>query len=126
MDGSSFDRITRRLAVTTSRRGGVAALVAGALGITGISAAEAMLDLPPRCRNAGSPCQTGDVCCSGRCIAKADGSMRCARTTTNRPKKKKDKDKEESGGDCLADGENCTSSQQCCSATCLGTCQRYP
>ncbi len=28
VDGSSFDRISRRLAVTTSRRGGVAALVA--------------------------------------------------------------------------------------------------
>lgn len=127
MDGSSFDRITRRLAVTTSRRGGIAALVAGALGIAGVSSAEARLELPPRCRNAGSPCMTGDVCCSGRCISKADGSMRCAKTTTNRHKNKKKKEEEDdSGGDggCLADGENCTNSSQCCSNTCLGTCQR--
>ncbi|MFM8593526.1 MAG: hypothetical protein ACKOCK_03930, partial [Chloroflexota bacterium] len=98
MDGSSFDRITPRFAVTTQPRGGLAPQRAGALGIAGVSSADARLDLPPRCRNAGSPCQTNDVCCSGRCIAKPDGSMRCARTTTNRPKKKKKKDKADSGG----------------------------
>ena len=111
MDGSSFDRIARRLAVTTNRRGGIAAIVAGALGIAGISSAEARLELPPRCRNAGSPCQTGDVCCSGRCSAKADGSMRCTRTTTNRPeKKKKKKDKADSG----CDGSPCQIGDVCC------------
>lgn len=32
-------------------------------------------------------CVTGDECCSGRCIAKDDGTSRCARKTSN-PKKK--------------------------------------
>ena len=104
MDGSSFDRITRRLAVTTSRRRGIAALVAGALGVAGVSRSDAVLNIPPRCRNAGSACQTGDVCCSGRCITKADGSMRCARTTSNR--KQKDQ--------CTKKGKECQRDADCC------------
>jgi len=132
MDGSSFDRITRRLAVTTNRRGGIAALVAGALGIAGISSADARLELPPRCRNAGSPCQTGDVCCSGRCVAKADGSMRCARTTSNRKRKKKKKKDDggdtptppcnDEGGYCDTD-DNCCGTLECSNGQCAGACK---
>ena len=94
MDGSSFDRITRRLAVTTTRRGGVAALVAGALGIAGISAAEAVVPVPPVCRSTNMECTDGAQCCSGRCIAKrlkSGGGSRCARKTSNRKKKEEDK-----------------------------------
>ena len=129
MDGSSFDRIIRRLAVTTSRRTGIAVIVSGAIGIVGISSAEAMLELPPRCRNAGSPCHTGDVCCSGRCIAKADGSMRCARTTSNRKKKNRN-----DGGDtplpqCVAEGgacdidDDCCGSRECSNGVCAAVCK---
>ena len=118
MDGSSFDRITRRLAVTTTRRGGVAALVAGALGIAGISAADARLQIPPTCGGAGSSCTGGDQCCSGRCVMKSDGFSRCARTTSNRPDKKKKKKKKGSGGEtCIGEDDDCSpySGGPCCS-----------
>lgn len=109
MDGSSFDRITRRLAVTTSRRGGVAALVAGALGIAGISAAEAVVPIPPTCLATNAICTDGAQCCSGRCIAKRlknGGGSRCARKTSNRKKKKEEEEKE---GDsrCIRAGSPC-------------------
>jgi len=75
MDGSSFDTITRRLAVTTSRRGGIVGIVAGALGIAGISTAEARRGAGQRheklaCRNDQSECTTNDQCCSGICRLK--------------------------------------------------------
>lgn len=116
MDGSSFDRITRRLAVTTSRRGGVAALVAGALGIAGISAADARLQIPPTCGGAGSSCSGGDQCCSGRCVMKSDGFSRCARTTSNRPDKKKDKKKKKHGETCRGEEDSCNvyAGENCC------------
>lgn len=110
MEGSSFDRLTRRLAVTTSRRGGIAAIVAGALGIAGISAAEAVITGPPGCGATGRLCASGDDCCSLRCIAKRDGTMRCARTSSNR--KKKDRD---GGGTCQSEGDPCQSNADCCS-----------
>ena len=120
MDGPSFDTITRRLAVTTSRRGGIAALVAGALGIAGIGTSEAVVPIPPGCGLTGRLCTSGDECCSLRCIAKRDGTMRCARTTSNR---KRDKDHakrhNDSGGDdsCLGAGQSCVSPEDCCSGT---------
>lgn len=119
MDGSSFDRITRRLAVTTTRRGGVAALVAGVLGIAGISAAEARLEIPPACLGVGTRCTSGDECCSGRCVDKDFNTSRCARTTSNRPDKKKVKKKRDGGGGgdaCLEDGDTCYfGDYNCCS-----------
>ncbi len=108
MEGSSFDRITRRLAVTTSRRRGLAALVAGALGIAGISAAEAVVPIPPDCRATGMECVEGIPCCSGRCILKFDGTSRCARKTSNR------KPKEKESETCLSRGEQCERNQDCC------------
>ena len=114
MDGSSFDRITRRLAVTTSRRGGVAALVAGALGIAGISAAEAVVPIPPTCLATNAICTDDAQCCSGRCIPKRlknGGSARCARKTSNRKKKEKEEDERCSPvqGSCNADTDCCFS-----------------
>ena len=122
MDGSSFDRITRRLAVTTSRRGGVAALVAGALGIAGISAADAVVPIPPTCLATNAICTDGAQCCSGRCIAKRlknGGSARCARKSSNRKKKEEEEDKD---APCLRAGNPCGS---CCSDSyCISECCR--
>ena len=121
MDGSSFDRITRRLAVTTSRRSGVAAIVAGALGIAGISAAEAVVPVPPVCRSTGSECTDGAQCCSGRCIAKRlknGGGSRCARKTSNRKKKKES----EHDGACIELEAPCVNDDECCDGlVCLPT-----
>ena len=120
MDGSSFDKITRRLAVTTTRRGGIASLVAGALGIAGISAADAVVNWPPTCRSTGSECTDGAQCCSGRCIAKRlknGGGSRCARKTSNR--KKKEKDDGGGGGEtCVELGAMCGETATCCEGTC--------
>ncbi len=119
MDGSSFDQITRRLALTTTRRGGIASLVAGALGIAGISAADAVVPVPPICRSTGSECTDGAQCCSGRCIAKRlknGGGSRCARKTSNRKKKKK---KEDSGDEtCVEAGAVCGETDTCCDGAC--------
>ncbi|MFM8594218.1 MAG: hypothetical protein ACKOCK_07500, partial [Chloroflexota bacterium] len=107
MDGSSFDRLTRRFGVTTSRRGGVA----GALGIAGISTAEAVVPVPPVCRSTGMECADGIPCCSGRCIAKRDGTMRCARKTSNRkPANHQRKNRDA----CLELTDVCTNVDQCC------------
>lgn len=113
MKESSFDRITRRLAVTTSRRRGIVSLVAGALGIASISAAEAVITVPPGCGATGRLCTSGDDCCSLRCIAKRDGTMRCARTSSNRRKKKIHHD---GGGSttCLAEDATCPTGDGCC------------
>lgn len=113
MDDSSFDRITRRLAVTATRRGGVTALIAGALGIAGITTSEAAVSVPPLCRGTGSICTDGVQCCSGRCILKADGQSRCARKTSNRKKKAKGKD---DGETCVGYGETCADQPDCCDA----------
>ena len=128
MDGPSFDTITRRLAVTTSRRRGIVSLVAGALGIAGISAAEAVVPVPPICRSTGMECTDGAECCSGRCIAKRlknGGGFRCARKTSNR-KKKPDNDNGGGGhapdpGICLPFGDPCDGSVSCCTGMACGS-----
>jgi len=109
MESRSFDRLTRRLAVTTSRRGGIAAIVAGALGIAGISTTEAVVPIPPTCLATNAICTDGAQCCSGRCIAKRlknGGGSRCARKTSNRKPKKEDA--------CIAINGVCSGKDQCC------------
>ena len=125
MDGSSFDRITRRLAVTTTRRGGIAALVAGALGIAGFSAAEARPEPSATCEREGARCESDADCCSDRCRRKF-GISRCAPDRPDRPdrdKNKKKKKKDNGGGDgdggdggsCTVDGDSCSpTSGDCC------------
>ena len=107
LGGSSFDRIARRLAATTNRRRGVAALVAGALGIAGIAAAQAVVPIPPNCLATNALCTDGAQCCSGRCIAKRlkdGGGYRCAQKTSNR--KQKDA--------CTKKGKECQRDADCC------------
>ncbi len=122
MDGSSFDRITRRLAVATSRRGGVAALVAGALGIAGISAAEASRGAGRRheklaCRNDQSECTAHEQCCSGICKLKPGSGTeyRCVGKKKKKDKDKKDEDKDTGGdGTCGISQDRCTQASECC------------
>ena len=128
MDSSSFDRITRRLAVGTSRRGGIAALVASALGIAGSSAAEARPEPSATCEREGARCESDADCCSDRCQRKF-GISRCAPPAPDRPdrdkkKRKKKKKKGGSGDSCTADGELCTmADSDCCGNL---TCWGYP
>jgi len=82
MDAAAFDRLTQ----SCSRRAGLKGLIAGLVGILGFSGAEARVQVPPTCRGVGMQCTLGAECCSGRCIAKADGTSRCARKTSNRKK----------------------------------------
>lgn len=108
MDGSSFDRLTRRLSVTSSRRAGIASLLAGALGIAGVSAADAARGAGRRheklaCRNDQSECTASEQCCSGFCRAKP-GSGTGYRCVGNHKKKKAKKDNKKDGG-----AETCTS-----------------
>ena len=113
MEHISFDRITRRLAVTTSRRRGVIALVAGAFGLAGISAAEAVVPVPPICRSTGMECSDSIPCCSGRCIVKRDGTSRCARKTSNRKKKHAEKNSDDKDT-CIALFDTCGLGSTCC------------
>ena len=103
MDGSSFDRLTRRLSVTSSRRAGIASLLAGALGIAGVSAADAARGAGRRheklaCRNDQSECTASEQCCSGICRVKP-GSGTGYRCVGNHKKKAKQDKKKDGGGE---------------------------
>lgn len=123
MDGSSFDLITRRLAVITTRRGGVAALLAGSLGIARISTADAHRGAGQRheklaCRNDQSECTANDQCCSGICKAKP-GSGTEFRCVGKRKKQDKNDHDRGNGGDpgptCSTEHGFCVLNGGCCS-----------
>ena len=82
MDGQRFDRMTRALAGTTSRRGllkGIGGFIASAAGIAAVSDASA--ESPPKkCKYEGSNCRFDENCCSGNCcnrVCCADGHECC-------------------------------------------------
>ena len=120
MDGSSFDRITRRLAVSSSRRGGIATIIAGALGITGVSAVEARRGAGRRheklaCRNDQTECTTNEQCCSGICRLKPGSGTEYRCVGKRKKREKKDKDNGGNPGPtCLAPSEVCTDTSECC------------
>ena len=134
MDGSSFDRLTRRLSVTSSRRAGIASLIAGALGIAGVSAADAARGAGRRheklaCRNDQSECTASEQCCSGFCRAKP-GSGTGYRCVGNHKKKAKKDNKKDGGAEtCTALGDSgCTDfgpieSNGCCDGV---ACEQHP
>lgn len=65
MDSSRFDRLTRELAATTSRRG-MMKLIAGAtvaLGVTTIVAPSSRAQPSAGCVGAGESCDTDEACC---------------------------------------------------------------
>ena len=116
MDGSSFDRITRRLAVSSSRRGGIATIIAGALGIAGVSAVEARRGAGRRheklaCRNDQTECTTNEQCCSGICRLKP-GSGTEFRCVGKRKKQSRHRDDHRDG--CVTDGFSCSGGDRCC------------
>ena len=123
MDGSSFDLITRRLAVITTRRGGVAALLAGAHGIARVSTAEARRGAGQRheklaCRNDQSECTANEQCCSGICKAKP-GSGTEFRCVGKHKKKDKNDHGRGNGNDpgptCSSEHGSCVLNGGCCS-----------
>ena len=119
MDGSSFDRITRRMAVTTSRRAGIASLLAGALGIAGVSAADAIRGARRRgeklaCRADLATCTTSEECCSGDCRLKP-GTVDEFRCFGKRKKKDKKHGGKDAAIDCISPGDPCErDSEDCC------------
>ncbi len=85
----SFTALSQALGSRVTRRSGIAATLAGFAAALADNLADARVQIPPTCRSVGMQCAIGDECCSGRCIAKADGTSRCARKTSNRKKKNK-------------------------------------
>ena len=85
MDDTQFDGLTRRINTAVSRRTGIFGALAGFAAVATRSAS-ARVDVPPDCRGTGTQCTDGSEGCSGRCIPKADCTMRCARTASNRKK----------------------------------------
>ena len=128
MDGSSFDRITRRLGTSTSRRAGIASLLAGALGLAGVSAADAARGAGRRheklaCRNDQSECTASEQCCSGICRVKP-GSGTGYRCVGNHKKKaKKDKKKDGDVCDYYLGDNGCYPQTICCDGS---YCEYHP
>ena len=116
MDTDRFDRLTRQLAQTPSRRqvlkGLGSGLVAGML--TALGRSDALADA---CKADGKACKRGDQCCSGTCDAgtgtgsTAKSSGVCRSCTSNT-------------GTCTANGDCCSGICQgrTCVATVAGTC----
>ena len=93
MDHDRFDRLARVLGKRTSRRAGVLGAIGTALGLVAAPATNAARKATRRheklaCRNAGTPCTTGDECCSGNCVPKFGGTQfRCAKRHAKKDKK---------------------------------------
>ena len=113
MDASRFDIFTRRFA---SRRTAVAALLAAVAGVRSIILTKAVVVVPPDCGGTGMQCTAGDECCSGRCIAKLDGTSRCARKTSNRKRKSHGKQRHHDRGPAPI---TCLPEQLVCDRTCV-------
>ena len=125
MEDRRFDGITRAFASGMSRRGGIAAMVAGVLGAAGVTAAAAN---PGRrheklaCRNANSECTSDDQCCSGSCVPKPEGGtgFRCAK---RHKRKKGNGGGKKDSGSVIPLGEPCNASTDTCADG--GSCREY-
>ena len=136
MDLERFDAATRRLHRMMTRRSGVVALVAGALGLAATDAAAG----PSRrheklaCRNANSECTSNDQCCSQRCVPKPEGGTgyRCAKRHA-RKKNRDDRDGNNPAPEiCLPPGSQCWDANTstvpipCCDGYFCGLTKRNP
>jgi hypothetical protein len=124
MDADRFDTLARSLTAARSRRGALAAALAGVLGTRGLNSGEAKKKKCPPCKKRkqgkckkkkpdGSPCP-GGTCDGGRCATCSDGVKNGTETGID------------CGGSCprCATGQSCTSPNDCASAFCSGgTCQ---
>ncbi len=125
MDAARFDRLARSLTDRRSRRGALAAVVGGALGVAGLAETDAKKSCPPckkrkkgKCKKKlpdGTPCGNG-VCRAGTCAACAAGQRVCGSAcvdlTTN-------------SAHCGSCGKACGATQLCDRGTCvtgIGTC----
>ena len=122
MDTSTFDQITRRLALATTRRRSIASLVAGALGLAGISAADAARGAGRRherlaCRNDQSECTANEQCCSGICKLKPGSGTEYRCVGDEKKNEKKDDEKkhrDRNDAICIELYQPCDESRQCC------------
>lgn len=73
MDSTRFDRMTRRLVTSATRRETLAALALATLGRIGLGPEVAA---GPGCKNVGAKCKKATQCCSGVCQGKK-GRKRC-------------------------------------------------
>jgi hypothetical protein len=125
MDAGRFDTLARSLTAARSRRGALAAALAGLLGMRGLDLAEARKKkgCPPCKRRKQGKCKKkkpdgtacpGGTCHGGRCTTCSDGIKNGSETGVD------------CGGNCprCATGQGCTSRNDCASALCSGgTCQ---
>lgn len=114
MDHTRFDALVRVVGSPASRRAGLRALfglVAVGSGTTAVDAHRGAnrRHENPACRSIECECTTDDECCSGRCIAKSDGTMRCARRTFHHQKKR-----DVHTPSCRPEEEPCDTSDMCC------------
>jgi len=79
MDARRFDLLTRFLATRINRRWiGAAVLLSVAPAPSRAEGPDTEM-IPPPCRRVRQQCASAAECCSGRCVAKADGTSRCGR-----------------------------------------------
>ena len=127
MDAEQFDTLARSLTEGRSRRGALAAVVGGVLGVAGLAEAGAKKKKPcPPCKKRkqgkckkklpdGTACP-GGICQGGRCASPtcSDGAKNGSETDVD------------CGGDCprCLNGRTCSSRDDCVGALCKdGTCQ---
>ncbi len=112
----SFTALSQALGSRVTRRSGIAATLAGFAAALADNLADARVQIPPTCRSVGMQCAIGDECCSGRCIAKLDGTSRCARKTSNRKRKSHGKQRHHDNGPAPI---TCLPEQLICDRTCV-------
>lgn len=127
MESNRFDRLTRSLAASTSRRAGIRAL----LGIAAVGAVAADTEANRgagqrheklACRNDQSECTANEQCCSGICKGKPGSGTEFRCVGKHKKKDKKDHDKggntpeptcSTEHGPCIGSGENCCDGLLC-------------
>ena len=134
MEHATFDRIVTALASATTRRAGLAAAVAAALGRSAAGVVAGPGSQSQCGKRADSTCQKDSDCCSGRCVtglANKDGSGRCRCVRRNKPCTA-DKDCCARRGQsmvcldgvcsppCLPLGQTCDATSTCCAGVCGG------
>jgi len=116
MDPSSFDRLSRLLARATTRRGAIAAVVAGLAGVAGVDPAAA---IPPQCTAGGATCTKHSQCCSSTCRLVGGGGVRrvcdCEAGTARCGGRCVRIDTAERCGSCDV---SCKAGEQCCNGKC--------
>jgi hypothetical protein len=126
MDAIGFDTLTRTLTDTRSRRGSLASLLGGALGLFGLTQAEAKKKkrpCPPCKKRRKGKCKAtlpdGTACASGTCQRGSCVAPSCRDGTRNG----NETDIDCGGGSCprCINGQSCFTRNDCAGAYCLDT-----